>query len=326
MKNTLGTRIGALALSTLLVFSLAACSSADSSESAQSVSHDQSAAQSSSAAPEVDRSGKANFPEVTGAFGEDPQIEAGKGEAPTQISVKILHEGDGPAVSINDTVMVNYELALWDGTKIESSFESGHPATFSLHQVIPGWTYGLEGTHIGDRVELVVPSEYGYGDRATASIPGGSTLVFVIDVLASSSGSQADEDTLSKGTSSGKTAPAGIIVEGEAGKEPTLSFTEGAAAPADESRTTIINGVGDEIKTGDYVLYRAVGGVFGDNATVSSAWSQGPMAAPADQIEVVGAHVGDRIVFVTNPGPTPESGEAPMTVMVIDLVGLMRAK
>ncbi|MCI6412051.1 FKBP-type peptidyl-prolyl cis-trans isomerase [Schaalia hyovaginalis] len=323
MKKTVRARIGALALSMALVASLAACSSADS---AQSASSDQSSAQSASAAPEVDRSGKANFPDVTGGFGEDPEISTGKGEAPTKISVKTLNEGKGEALTTTDTVMVNYELALWDGTKVESSFETGKPATFSLQQVIPGWTYGLEGAHVGDRVEIVVPSEFGYGDQGNSSIPGGSTLVFVVDVLASSSGSQADAQTLSKGQPSGEAAPEGIVVEGEAGKEPTLSFTEGAAAPAGDSRTTIINGAGDEIKAGDYVLYRAVGGVFGDNATVSSAWQQGPLAVPADQVELVGAHVGDRVVFVMDTGAAAESGASPMTVMVIDLVGVMRAQ
>lgn len=67
----------ALALS----LGLAACSS--DSQSGESGAESGSA-QSGEAAPTVDRSGDANFPEVTGDFGEEPTISAGSGTEPTR--------------------------------------------------------------------------------------------------------------------------------------------------------------------------------------------------------------------------------------------------
>jgi peptidylprolyl isomerase len=53
--------------------------------------------------------------------------------------------------------------------------------------VIQGWSQGLTGVKIGSRVMLVIPPELGYGDQAREGIPANSTLVFVVDVLGTSS-------------------------------------------------------------------------------------------------------------------------------------------
>ena len=52
--------------------------------------------------------------------------------------------------------------------------------------LIDGWVQGLQGVTVGSRVLLVIPSELGYGDGGNGTIPGGATLVFVVDVLAAS--------------------------------------------------------------------------------------------------------------------------------------------
>lgn len=311
----------AAALALVLSASLAACGSDSSQSGPQSQGSSQSA--SSPSAPEVDRSGKANFPKVVGDFGEDPEISAGSGDAPDRVSVKTLHEGSGATLTTKDTVLVNYELALWDGTKVESSFETKQPIAFSLGQVIPGWTYGLQGQKVGDRLELVVPAKWGYGDKATGSIPAGSTLVFVVDVLDSTSNVKIDEDALKQGAPTGAEAPAGVEVSSEPGAEPTLSFAEGAAAPTENSHTTIVKGTGAAIEEDDYVLYRGVGAPFG--AASTSSWSAEPLAAKAATLGIAGETVGSRIVFVVGAGPGAQSGSTP-TVIVMDVVGVMKTK
>jgi peptidylprolyl isomerase len=51
--------------------------------------------------------------------------------------------------------------------------------------VIQGWSEGLAGQTVGSQVLLVIPPELGYGDEdaGQGGIPGGSTLVFVVDIL-----------------------------------------------------------------------------------------------------------------------------------------------
>ena len=46
------------------------------------------------------------------------------------------------------------------------------------------WVDGLAGVPVGSKVLLSVPPEKGYGHRSMGPIPGGSTLVFAIDILA----------------------------------------------------------------------------------------------------------------------------------------------
>jgi peptidylprolyl isomerase len=102
-----------------------------------------------------------------------------------------LIEGEGAKVETGQQVTVNYFGAVWGkGDKpFDSSFERGEPAQFPLAEgsLIDGWVKGLEGVPVGSRVMLIIPPELGYGAKGQgADIPGGSTLVFVIDVLAAS--------------------------------------------------------------------------------------------------------------------------------------------
>jgi peptidylprolyl isomerase len=106
---------------------------------------------------------------------------------PCELQVITLKEGDGPTVKVGDEIQAHYYGTVWGGKEpFDSSFERGEPATFPLAEgsLIDGWVKGLDGVEVGSRVMLVIPPEQGYGDQGSGDqIPGGSTLVFVIDVL-----------------------------------------------------------------------------------------------------------------------------------------------
>ncbi len=126
------------------------------------------------------------LPTVT--LGEDgaPSIDMSTaGEEPTELVVQPLMEGDGATVSAESQVVVHYTGWLWDGTQFDSSWDRGMSTSFPLTGVIPGWTQGLAGQQVGSQVLLIVPSDLGYGDEGSGdTIPGGATLVFVVDILA----------------------------------------------------------------------------------------------------------------------------------------------
>ncbi|GIG28479.1 FKBP-type peptidyl-prolyl cis-trans isomerase [Cellulomonas marina] len=123
------------------------------------------------------------LPTVTLAEDGAPSIEPVAGDPPTTLVSQDLITGTGPVVAETDTVIAHYSGWLWDGTSFDSSWERGTPASFSLQQVVQGWTQGLAGKTVGSQVLLVIPPDLGYGAEDNGDIPGGSTLVFVVDLL-----------------------------------------------------------------------------------------------------------------------------------------------
>ena len=112
-----------------------------------------------------------------------PEINVDGVAAPTALVSQDLIKGKGAEVKATDTLTVNYVgVTLVDGTKFDSSFDRGQPASFALTGVIPGWTQGLTGKTVGSRVLLVVPKDLAYGDAGQGQAKG--DLVFVVDILA----------------------------------------------------------------------------------------------------------------------------------------------
>lgn len=105
---------------------------------------------------------------------------------PSGLQYMVLRQGNGPRPRPSDTVRVNYEGRLLDGTVFDSSYERGVPAEFPLGGVIPGWTEGLGLMPVGAKYRFWIPGELGYGATGTPGGPIGpnATLVFDVELLA----------------------------------------------------------------------------------------------------------------------------------------------
>lgn len=102
----------------------------------------------------------------------------------TGLAYKVIKQGTGKIPKATDTVEVHYHGTLIDGAVFDSSVERGKKVSFPLNRVIKGWTEGLQLIKEGGKVRLVIPPELGYGDRgAPPKIPGGSTLVFDVELF-----------------------------------------------------------------------------------------------------------------------------------------------
>ncbi|MDD5570476.1 MAG: FKBP-type peptidyl-prolyl cis-trans isomerase [Bacteroidales bacterium] len=109
--------------------------------------------------------------------------KAGVIETKSGLQYKVIKQGKGKKPTEADQVTVNYEGQLIDGTVFDSSYKRGEPATFGLNGVIRGWIEGLQLMNIGSVYELYIPSDLAYGDTGNQVIPGGSTLIFKVELL-----------------------------------------------------------------------------------------------------------------------------------------------
>ena len=121
--------------------------------------------------------------ETSKAFFAQNKTKAGIIELPSGIQYKIMKEGTGAFPVETDKVTVHYKGTLLDGTVFDSSIDRGEPVTFPLNQVIKGWTEGMQKCKMGGKIQLFIPSELAYGDKATGPIPGGSALIFEVELL-----------------------------------------------------------------------------------------------------------------------------------------------
>lgn len=131
----------------------------------------------------------AGLPTVTLDADGKPSVDMTGATKPAELVSQDLITGSGTTVAEGQSLTVHYTGWLWDGTQFDSSWDSGTKATFTFAtgQLIDGWVQGLTGKTVGSQVLLVIPPELGYGDTDQGdTIPAGSTLVFVVDILAAS--------------------------------------------------------------------------------------------------------------------------------------------
>lgn len=99
------------------------------------------------------------------------------------LQYEILKEGKGIKPALTDSVVCHYAGSFIDGTVFESSYESDSPVTFTVNGVIKGWTEALQLMTVGSKWKLFVPYQLGYGASDYYAIPGGSALIFEIELL-----------------------------------------------------------------------------------------------------------------------------------------------
>ncbi|CAK0829138.1 unnamed protein product [Prorocentrum cordatum] len=119
------------------------------------------------------------------AFVEQKALEEGVVKLSSGLLYKVLQKGSGGHHPSEDSPCAcHYRGTLIDGTEFDSSYSRGAPSTFAPNQVIPGWTQALQLMVEGDKWELTVPSELGYGRSGKGDdIPGGATLVFEMELV-----------------------------------------------------------------------------------------------------------------------------------------------
>ncbi|MDG2293435.1 MAG: FKBP-type peptidyl-prolyl cis-trans isomerase, partial [Methylophilaceae bacterium] len=88
------------------------------------------------------------------------------------LQYKSLVSGVGEKPKSTDSVTVHYKGTLIDGTVFDSSYDRGQPASFPVTGVIAGWVEALQIMHVGDKLELTIPSELAYGAHGSGPMIG----------------------------------------------------------------------------------------------------------------------------------------------------------
>ena len=103
---------------------------------------------------------------------------------PKGIYYKVLAEGkaDGKHPTPRSIVTAHYTGRTIDGKQFDSS-RGGAPLAIRLCDLIEGWIIAMQQMCVGDKWEVYIPAEMGYGKFSQPGIPGGSTLIFEIELL-----------------------------------------------------------------------------------------------------------------------------------------------
>ena len=110
--------------------------------------------------------------------------EEGVKSLPKGICYRVLAEGkaDGKHPTLRSIVTVHYTGRTIDGQQFDSSL-GGVPLAIRLCDLIEGWIIAMQRMCVGDKWEVYIPAEMGYGKFSQPGIPGNSTLIFEIELL-----------------------------------------------------------------------------------------------------------------------------------------------
>lgn len=313
----------------MVPLALTACSGSSQPESSTTpaASSAPASASSASATPSPGPTANLDAITVTGAPGKQPTVKASWPVSTSTTQSKVLTQGSGRTVEKTSILTINYlGVNGRTGKEFDSSFKRGAPATFDLGRVIPGFSKGLVGKKVGDRVLIVTSSADGYdasGGNPQAGIKVGDSLIFVVDILAVSF-------PHAEGTA--VTPPAGLPKVTVTDNVPTVTIGD-ATRPSSLVVQPLVKGTGPKVKASDIIDVRYRTWVWSSGEMIEDGYGAEPVSSPLEgTIEgwkkgLVGQTVGSRVMLVVPPsmgypdGTTdPSIAPGQTLVYVIDIL------
>lgn len=130
---------------------------------------------------------------IANAFMEKNKSNADVKEiVPGKLQYKTVKEGSGAVVEAHSSPKIHYTGKYENGTVFGTSEEMGGPITIPLDQTIPGFSKGIVGMKEGEKRELYVHPDLGYG--TAGQLPPNELLIFDIEVVKANSDENAGKD------------------------------------------------------------------------------------------------------------------------------------
>jgi len=216
---------------------------------------------------------------ATGDFGKQPTVSAPYPFSVDKTDARALIVGTGPDVVADSIIELHYiGIDAATGVTFDSSFDrgtmllTGQDGTFYSNAsgqpspMITGFSKSLMGQKSGSRVLMVITSADGYDPdgNSGAGINPGDTLIFVVDILASS----VDAPTgthLADGNQ-------WVSVTDNGGK-PTAQVIAGMAAPSDLQTTVLTQGTGRPVSADDAVYVNFLIQDYATGKTIENSYT-----------------------------------------------------
>lgn len=127
---------------------------------------------------------KRDYIQTNKAWLEAKARQEGVKALPKGIYYKVLNEGNpnSEKPTARSIITAHYTGRTINGKPFDSS-RGGAPLACRLCDLIEGWIISIQQMHIGDKWEIYIPAEMGYGRFSQPGIPGGSTLIFEVELL-----------------------------------------------------------------------------------------------------------------------------------------------
>ena len=264
---------------------------------------------------------------VAGTFNTDATVTITSPMAIDQTRSTVLTAGTGAAVS--DTAIVKVQYTGVNGRTMQvfdSSFGKSGAIELSLAGgVVAGFTKGLAGKNIGDRVLIAMPGADGYDSAQTlpTGIAKGDTLIFVVDII---------DAQLSGPSGTPVAIPAGLPQVTDVNGKPSITIPAGATPPTTLVSQVVIQGSGAKVAAANYVLTHYVGYSWKTGKVVDDHFAEVDIDKLANSIDgfktgLVDKAVGSRVLLVIPPAdswpngntnPVVEKGDT--VVYVVDLL------
>jgi len=116
-------------------------------------------------------------------FLAENKLKKGVQTTASGLQYEVLKEGTGIKPAASDTVVCHYKGMLLDSTVFDDSYRRGEPISIRADQVIKGWTEALQLMPVGSKYRVFIPYQLAYGPSDYGNIPGGSVLVFDMELL-----------------------------------------------------------------------------------------------------------------------------------------------